>query len=137
MRTIRFGGIALLATVLTGSLVACSSSPGNEVNLSGPTTSIVPSCSGGAFAGIEGSLATTHGDPTPEEAVATFTRNFPQVPAGEYSASPVQAGQAGAGTTLVPTSEYVHHKGGEADAVLTVESIDGTTWIVTSARYCP
>ena len=65
--------------------------------------------------------------------MAKFTSFENELPADGYSPATGTA----TGTTQVPTLIYLHPSGQQADAELHVVSLDGTTWVVDSARYCP
>ena len=127
-------GIGVAALAL-GFLAGCTSG-GDEVSAGTTEASAAParalSCAGGAVRGLSLSLASSTGQPTPEQAVARFTSFEREVPADGYSPAP----GAATGTTQVPTLIYLHHSGQQADAELHLVSLDGTTWVVDSARYC-
>jgi hypothetical protein len=103
-------GAILLAGLVSGSM-GCGSSGRTIVDPAGPTSVVVPQCHGGAIAGIEGSLATTHREATPEDAVATFTHNFTEVPSGGYERHPRSHGGEAPSSASIPGSSR-HRSGG-------------------------
>ncbi len=125
-----------MAAVAMCSLAGCSSgsdevSAGNTDVSAAPTREL--SCAGGEVRGLSIALASSTGEPTPEEAVAKFTSFETQMPADGYAPATGTA----TGTTQVPTIIYLHPAGQQADAELHVVSLDGMTWVVDSAQYCP
>ena len=130
-----------LSLMVAGSIALCGltscASTGDDVSAGG--TSEIPaavdelSCPGGGFSGISVDGASSSGEATPEAAIARFTSYEKSIPADGYA----PAIGPGPGTTQVPTARYFHHSGGRADVEVRVVSLDGTTWLVDSATYCP
>jgi hypothetical protein len=126
-------GVAAMAMFFVTS---CSSTE-HEVS-AGTTEGSAPparalSCAGGVVQGVSVALASRVGEPTPEEAIAKFTSFEKALPAEGYA----PAADTETATTQVPTAIYLHQSGQHADVELHVVSLDGMTWAVDRARYCP
>ena len=127
--------MAILVSMAVCCLAGCSSSKG-EVSAGGtdvPREAQQLACAGVGFSGISPDFASATGEPTPEAAVAVFTKYEKAIPADGHTAAvdPTTA------TTQVPTVTFHHFSGDQVDVELRVISVDGATWHVDNVRYCP
>ena len=126
----------MLAVGFAASIGCAHQTPECMCNGATPATTAAL-CNGGPVTGFTTSPSPAAGQITPEAALDQFLKTESRLPNRELGRYVIDSSATSTESTLVPMTIFVHQAGSTIDGRVRVVRLDGSTWSVDSASYCP